>query len=91
MLGLALGRKGWHSGAEEELRRSLALEPSDPGAHFNLAVIYLQRQPVALELARRHYHRSIDLGGPADPSIEALLLQPNIDETAAKPPAMVRK
>ncbi len=91
MLGLALGRKGWHSGAEEELRRSLALEPSDPGAHFNLAVIYLQRQPVALELARRHYHRSVDLGGASDPSIEALLVQTNFGETDKKPPVMVRK
>ncbi|RFC42731.1 MAG: Tetratricopeptide (TPR) repeat [Verrucomicrobia bacterium] len=79
MLGLTLGRKEWYSAAEGELRRSLEIEPSDPGAHFNLAVIYLQRQPVALELARRHYHLSVDLGSAPDPQIAALLSQ-NIPE-----------
>jgi len=75
MLGLTLGRKEWYSAAESELRRSLELEPNDPGAHFNLAVIYLQRQPVALELARRHYHLSVDLGSAPDSKIAALLAQ----------------
>lgn len=75
MLGLTLGRKEWYSAAEGELRRSLEIEPNDPGAHFNLAVIYLQRQPVALELARRHYHLSVDLGSAPDAKIDALLAQ----------------
>ncbi len=66
LLGLTLCRKNWYSGAEEELRRSLELEPNDAGAHFNLAVLYLQRQPVARELARRHYYRALDLGGAPD-------------------------
>lgn len=75
LLGLAIGRKGWNSGAESELRRSLELEPDDAGAHYNLAVIYLQRNPAAVELARRHYYRAIDLGGAADPTVEALLVK----------------
>jgi len=75
MLGLTLGRKEWYSAAEGELRRSLEIEPNDPGAHFNLAVIYLQRQPVAMELARRHYHLSVDLGSAPDAKIDALLAQ----------------
>jgi len=73
LLGLALGRKNWNSGAESELRRSLELEPDDAGAHYNLAVIYLQRNPPAVELARRHYYRAVDLGGAPDQSLEALV------------------
>lgn len=73
MLGLTLGRKEWYSAAEGELRRSLELEPNDPGAHFNLAVVYLQRHPVALELARRHYHISLDLGSAPDAKVAAML------------------
>jgi Flp pilus assembly protein TadD len=75
MLGLTLGRKEWYAAAEGELRRSLEIEPRDAGAHFNLAVVYLQRQPVALELARRHYNISIDLGSAPDPKIDAMLAQ----------------
>ena len=71
--GLALGRRGWIQAAEEELRRSLEIEPDDAGAHFNLAVFYLQRKPVAIELARRHYYRALDLGFGSDPAIEEIL------------------
>jgi len=76
MLGLALGRKEWFAASEGELRKSLEIEPNDPGAHFNLAVIYLQRQPLAIELARRHYNISLDLGSQRDPKIDAILAQP---------------
>ena len=81
MLGIALGRKGWQSAAESELRRSLELEPNDSGAHFNLAVLYLQRQPIALEMARRHYHRAIDLGSAPDNLIESMLDSKRVAET----------
>ena len=73
LLGLTLARKGWFAPAEEELRRSLEFEPDDPGAHFNLAVVYLQRKPVAVEMARRHYYRAIDLGAAPDDSVEGFL------------------
>jgi Flp pilus assembly protein TadD len=72
-LALTLGRRGWFQAAEEEMRRSLQLDPDDAGAHFNLAVFYLQRQPVALELARRHYYRALELGFTADPEVETQL------------------
>ncbi len=71
--GLALGRRGWVQAAEEELRRSLEIEPDDAGAHFNLAVFYLRRKPVAVELARRHYYRALDLGFAPDPALEESL------------------
>ncbi len=71
LLGLTLARKGWLGAAEEELRRSLEIEPEDSGAHFNLAVVYLQRVPAAVEMARRHYFRAVDLGAAPDDSMES--------------------
>lgn len=75
-LGAVLGRKGWLDGAEAELRRAVGIDPQNRDAHYNLAVIYLQRKPPAIELARRHYFRSIELGAPADPAIEKTLRTP---------------
>ena len=81
--GLALGRRGWVQAAEEELRRSLEIEPDDAGAHFNLAVFYLRRKPVAVELARRHYYRALDLGFEPDPALEE-----SLKDAAEKPSAL---
>lgn len=73
LLALTLARKGWYSAAEEELRRALEIEPDDAGAHFNLAVLYLQRHPVSVELARRHYYRAVDMGLAPDAAVEEIL------------------
>lgn len=72
-LGVVLGRKGWLDGAEAELRRAVEIDESYRDAHYNLAVIYLQRKPPAVELARRHYFKSVELGAPADKEIEKTL------------------
>ena len=56
--------------AEREILRVLELAPDYAEAHYNLAVFYLQRNPPAVELARRHYYKSVDLGGAPDPEIE---------------------
>ena len=65
-LGVALGRRGWYAAAEEELRRALELKPKFADAHYNLATLYLQRTPPAIELARRHYQKAIELGAAPD-------------------------
>ncbi len=83
-LGVTLGRKGWLDGAEAELHRALQLDETSRDAHFNLAVICLQRNPPATELARRHYRRALDLGAKVDEVIEARLGK---TEEAAKPTA----
>ena len=75
-LGVVLGRKGWLDGAEAELRKAVEIDANYRDAHYNLAVIYLQRKPPAVELARRHYFRSIELGGKADPLLEKSLIAP---------------
>ena len=65
-LGATFGRRGWYSAGEDELRRAVELDPKSADAHYNLAVVYMERVPAAVELARRHYVRSLDLGAPPD-------------------------
>lgn len=75
-LGAVFGAKDWLDGAAAELRRAVQIDPAYRDAHYNLAVIYLQQRPPAVELARRHYYRSIELGGQPDPEIEKKLNTP---------------
>lgn len=65
-LGVTLGRRGWYSAGEEELRRAVELDPKSADAHYNLAAIYMERVPPAVELARRHYIKAMDLGAAPD-------------------------
>jgi Tfp pilus assembly protein PilF len=65
-LGVTFAKRGCYNAAEEELRRAVELNPKSAEAHFNLAVIYMDRAPAAVELARRHYTRAVELGAPAD-------------------------
>ena len=76
-LGVTVGKKGWYSGAEDEMRKAIELQPNYAEAHFNLAVFYLQRYPPAVELARRHYQKARDLGAAPDPDVERTLNAPN--------------
>jgi Flp pilus assembly protein TadD len=75
-LGVTVGQKGWYSGAEDEMRKALELDPEYAEAHFNLAVFYLQRNPPAVELARRHYQRALELGAAPDADVERGLAPP---------------
>jgi len=75
-LGVTIGQKGWYSGAEDEMRKALAIDPDYAEAHFNLAVFYLQRNPPAVELARRHYQKALELGAAPDPEVERSLTPP---------------
>jgi tetratricopeptide (TPR) repeat protein len=72
-LGVVVGRKGWIDGAQSELRHAVELDPNYSDAHYNLAVFYLEEKPPAIELARRHYFRAIELGAEKDPAIEKVL------------------
>jgi len=64
---------GWQSAAEIELQRAIILDPQYTDAHYNLAMLYLEREPPSYELARRHYYFALDLGGEPDRKIEKIL------------------
>ena len=72
-LGIAAGRKHWNEVSEACLRKAVELDPNYADAQFNLAVYYLQRNPPATEIARRHYQRALDLGAPHDATMDAAL------------------
>lgn len=72
-LGVAAGRNRWFDAAEAELRRAIDLRPDYADAHFNLAVFCLERNPPAVELARRHYQKARELGAAPDRLIEQAL------------------
>ena len=72
-LGVLMRKRGWLDAAEDELRKAVELDETYAEAQFNLAIIYTERTPPALELARRHYYRALALGAAADPDLEKLL------------------
>jgi len=72
-LGVSIGQMGWFHGAESEFRKAVEFDPTYADAHFNLAYFALQRRQPAVEIARRHYHRAVELGAERDPEIEKQL------------------
>jgi Flp pilus assembly protein TadD len=72
-LGVLLRKRGWLDAAEDELRKAAELDSTYAEAQFNLAMIYTERNPPAIELARRHYYKALALGAAADPDLEKLL------------------
>jgi Flp pilus assembly protein TadD len=69
-LAIALKQVGWSNGAELELQRAIDLNPEYSEAHFNLALLYLEQKPPALESARRHYFTARDLGSASDELVD---------------------
>jgi Tfp pilus assembly protein PilF len=65
-LGVTFGRRGWYSAGEDELRRAIELDSKYADAHHNLALLYVERIPPAIELARRHYQKALELGAAPD-------------------------
>lgn len=72
-LGIAAEREHWNDISEASLAKAIELDPHYADAHFNLAVYYLRRTPPALEMARRHYQRALELGATRDPKIDAAI------------------
>lgn len=72
-LAVVMRSLGWLDAAEAELQRAIELKPDYANAHFNLALMYLERRPPALELARRHYQKAVSLGAEKDDSVEEKL------------------
>jgi len=72
-LCLVLSEKGMRGAAETALRKAVQLQPGYGGAHYNLAIVYLNQEPPALELARWHYQKAIAAGEPRHPELEKKL------------------
>ena len=72
-LGVLARKRGWLDAAEAELSKAVELDEEYAEAHFNLALVYVERKPAAIELARRHYYRALALGAPPDADLDRLL------------------
>jgi tetratricopeptide (TPR) repeat protein len=72
-LAIVCKNLGWTDAAEAELQRAIELNPEYGIAHFNLALMYLERKPPALELTRRHYDKAVQLGLERDDIVERKL------------------
>jgi Flp pilus assembly protein TadD len=89
-LAIVLKQSGWTNGAEMELQKAIDLTPDYAEAHFNLALLYLEQKPPAVETARRHYQKARDLGADPDELVEKQLKEysngsaSGSDEGAAK-------
>lgn len=85
-LAVILKRAGWMAAAESELQKTLDLSPDYSEAHFNLAVLYIERKPPSVEMARRHYDRAVELGAARDEVIERQMKGEDIvDEEMEEP------
>lgn len=89
-LAIVMKRIGWVGAAESELQKALDLDPRYAEAHFNLAVMYLERRPPLVEMSRRHYEAARKLGAEPDKEMEAQLAggEPVVEEAS---PAAERK
>ncbi len=72
-LAVIVKKLGWLDAAEAELQRAIELSPDYANAHFNLALMYLERKPPAMELAKRHYDKALSLGAERDEIMEQKL------------------
>lgn len=72
-MSIAVKGLGWADAAEAELQKALDLKPDYGIAHFNMALMHLERRPPALELARRHYEKALALGVAKDEVMERRL------------------
>lgn len=72
-MGLALAQKGQRGPAEAALRKALELQPNNPDAHYNLALLYASQKPPFLELARWHYEKATGAGIGRNADLEKTL------------------
>ena len=75
-MGLALGKTGKPKEAEDSFLRSITIDPIYAKPHFNLAVMYMDQKPPALDLARANYDKAKALGAEPDPKLERRLTSP---------------
>ena len=72
-LGVVSARLGEIDKAEVAFTEAIEIDPEYGDAHFNLAVLYATGAEPAMEKARQHYERAVDLGSQPDARMEELL------------------
>lgn len=72
-LAITVKGLGWADAAEAELQKAIELKPGYGIAHFNMALMLLERRPPSIELARRHYDKALELGVAKDDVVERRL------------------
>ena len=72
-LAVVVKKLGWLDAAEAELQRAIELKPDYANAHFNLALMLLERKPPAVALAKKHYEKAVALGAEKDELVEEKL------------------
>lgn len=72
-LAVVLQAMAWYDGAEKSLLKAIQLNPDYRDAHFNLALIYVDREVPSLTLASKHYDKAVELGAPRDEELEKRL------------------
>ena len=75
-LGITAQAMGWSDAAESELQRAIELDAQYGAAYFNLALVYLDRQPVPAELVRQNYEKARGLGIERNKLVEERLAEP---------------
>ena len=72
-LAVVLQAMAWYDGAEKSLLKAIQLDPEYRDAHFNLALIYMDRDVPSLKLARKHYDKAVKLGATPDSDLKKRL------------------
>jgi tetratricopeptide (TPR) repeat protein len=72
-LAVVAKKMGWVDVAEHEWQKAVQLDRKAANVHFNLSLLYLEKTPPLVELARRHYQLSLECGAEKDAWVEEQL------------------
>lgn len=73
VLGTAYFCLGRIPEAQKALQESIQLDDSIPEAYYDLTLVTLATKPLDIETARKHYKKSLELGGEKNPKLDFLL------------------
>jgi tetratricopeptide (TPR) repeat protein len=72
-LGAAQAGLGRFEQAEASILKAVELDPENAQAHYNMAVLEIQKSEPDIDKARRHYRRALSLGARADKRLDEAL------------------
>ncbi|MBA4388564.1 MAG: hypothetical protein C0404_11320 [Verrucomicrobia bacterium] len=72
-MGTVMFAKGKNDEALDSFKKALELNPNMGDAYYDIAQIYLTRNPAEIEAAGMYYRKALSLGVQADEKLDALL------------------